>query len=102
MIINDLAGHNIVFDTKNRNTELDTLLSNITIVFYVSQTRIGEAHRYRFPNPCYIMILSLFLLCLCSLDGSFELGFLLCAHLLSLCLRLFLLDGDELYLEDKS
>lgn len=25
MIINDLAGHNIVFDTKNRNTELDTL-----------------------------------------------------------------------------
>jgi hypothetical protein len=29
MIINDLDGYYIVFDTKNRNTELDTLLNNI-------------------------------------------------------------------------
>ena len=28
MIINDLDGCYIVFDTKNRNMELDTLLSN--------------------------------------------------------------------------
>ena len=29
MIINDLDGYYIVFDTKNWNTELDTLFSNI-------------------------------------------------------------------------
>lgn len=28
MIINDLDGYYIVFDTKNWNTELDTLVSN--------------------------------------------------------------------------
>ena len=28
MIINDLDGYYIVFDTKNWNTELDTLISN--------------------------------------------------------------------------
>ena len=28
MIINDLDDYYIVFDTKNRNTELDTLLYN--------------------------------------------------------------------------
>lgn len=28
MIINDLDDYYIVFDTKNRNTELDTLTSN--------------------------------------------------------------------------
>ena len=28
MIINDLDGYYIVFDTKNWNTELDTLLNN--------------------------------------------------------------------------
>ena len=27
MIINDLDGYYIVFDTKNRNTELDTLIN---------------------------------------------------------------------------
>ena len=31
MIINDLDGYYIVFDTKNWNTELDTLLINISI-----------------------------------------------------------------------
>ena len=31
MIINDLDGYYIVFDTKNWNTELDTLLYNINI-----------------------------------------------------------------------
>ena len=29
MIINDLDGYYIVFDTKNWNTELDTLTNNI-------------------------------------------------------------------------
>ena len=28
MIINDLDDYYIVFDTKNRNTELDTLINN--------------------------------------------------------------------------
>ena len=31
MIINDLDDYYIVFDTKNRNTELDTLKVNIKI-----------------------------------------------------------------------
>lgn len=30
MIINDLDGYYIVFDTKNWNTELDTLIANPT------------------------------------------------------------------------
>ena len=30
MIINDLDGYYIVFDTKNWNTELDTLIDNQT------------------------------------------------------------------------
>ncbi len=39
MIINDLDDYYIVFDTKNRNTELNTVVTNvknlpITIVFY--------------------------------------------------------------------
>ena len=29
MIINDLDDYYIVFDTKNRNTELDTLIRNL-------------------------------------------------------------------------
>ena len=29
MIINDLDGYYTVFDTKNRNTELDTLNNNL-------------------------------------------------------------------------
>ena len=33
MIINDLDGYYIVFDTKNWNTELDTL-DNISLFFY--------------------------------------------------------------------
>ena len=32
MIINDLDGYYIVFDTKNWNTELDTLVANAPIV----------------------------------------------------------------------
>ena len=31
MIINDLDGYYIVFDTKNWNTELDTLVNKTTI-----------------------------------------------------------------------
>ena len=34
MIINDLDDYYIVFDTKNRNTELDTLL-----IFYLSKEK---------------------------------------------------------------
>ena len=33
MIINDLDGYYIVFDTKNWNTELDTLINNIILAF---------------------------------------------------------------------
>jgi len=32
MIINDLDGYYIVFDTKNWNTELDTLLTYLSTV----------------------------------------------------------------------
>ena len=32
MIINDLDGYYIVFDTKNWNTELDTLISNSIMI----------------------------------------------------------------------
>ena len=34
MIINDLDGYYIVFDTKNWNTELDTLISYIRTKFF--------------------------------------------------------------------
>ena len=34
MIINDLDGYYIVFDTKNWNTELDTLVKNSYILLY--------------------------------------------------------------------
>ena len=33
MIINDLDGYYIVFDTKNWNTELDTLFNSLTSWF---------------------------------------------------------------------
>ena len=39
MIINDLDDYYIVFDTKNRNTELDTLVSNhhrVSAIFHSS------------------------------------------------------------------
>lgn len=36
MIINDLDGYYIVFDTKNWNTELDTLFSRLKSLFYPS------------------------------------------------------------------
>ena len=32
MIINDLDGYYIVFDTKNWNTELDTLFKKLAVV----------------------------------------------------------------------
>ena len=32
MIINDLDDYYIVFDTKNRNTELDTLITYLSMV----------------------------------------------------------------------
>ena len=37
MIINDLDDYYIVFDTKNRNTELDTLFNNrVSAIFHSS------------------------------------------------------------------
>ena len=50
MIINDLDGYYIVFDTKNWNTELDTLLDNqnslLTRDFYSTfATEIGSFFR---------------------------------------------------------
>lgn len=35
MIINDLDGYYIVFDTKNWNTELDTLFGKSKYYFYI-------------------------------------------------------------------
>ena len=43
MIINDLDDYYIVFDTKDRNTELDTLVENTNII----QTRAGEIVLYQ-------------------------------------------------------
>lgn len=40
MIINDLDGYYIVFDTKNWNTELDTLLNNSI------ECRFGKNYKY--------------------------------------------------------
>lgn len=36
MIINDLDDYYIIFDTKNRNTELDTLVNNKKISLILS------------------------------------------------------------------
>ena len=36
MIINDLDGYYIVFDTKNWNTELDTLIDNSFVIVLLS------------------------------------------------------------------
>ena len=42
MIINDLDDYYIVFDTKNRNTELDTLvLSTKTLYRFAMRQRLG-------------------------------------------------------------
>ena len=40
MIINDLDDYYIVFDTKNRNTELDTLVDNLHL-----RQHIQESHK---------------------------------------------------------
>ena len=42
MIINDLDGYYIVFDTKNWNTELDTLLNNRNITPFTADIRKEE------------------------------------------------------------
>ena len=48
MIINDLDGYYIVFDTKNWNTELDTLVVNILICCLQRSLRksVGEHWRW--------------------------------------------------------
>ena len=50
MIINDLDGYYIVFDTKNWNTELDTLFKNtwFTEVSHVGSTRPARAKTLEF------------------------------------------------------
>ena len=47
MIINDLDGYYIVFDTKNWNTELDTLDKNI---LYSTASGIGFAFSTKLPK----------------------------------------------------
>ena len=56
MIINDLAGHNIVFDTKNRNTELDTLLikSILSSTICLLATLMNEFESEHYALPCKI------------------------------------------------
>ena len=39
MIINDLDGYYIVFDTKNWNTELDTLIINTNRICVINNNR---------------------------------------------------------------
>ena len=41
MIINDLDGYYIVFDTKNWNTELDTLIANTSPILFDGRDREG-------------------------------------------------------------
>ena len=41
MIINDLDGYYIVFDTKNWNTELDTLFINFIYYFFPFFRRVS-------------------------------------------------------------
>lgn len=45
MIINDLDGYYIVFDTKNWNTELDTLLNNISYGRVVYKSIHGRSNK---------------------------------------------------------
>ena len=47
MIINDLDGYYIVFDTKNWNTELDTL---------VSKSKAMVTSNYSFDNSFYVLL----------------------------------------------
>ena len=44
MIINDLDDYYIVFDTKNRNTELDTLTNCLTAMFEELFFPSGESY----------------------------------------------------------
>lgn len=66
MIINDLDGYYIVFDTKNWNTELDTLIylftsshygNSLLFSFYYLCTmyyRYNNLHTYKRTNNRYI------------------------------------------------
>ena len=62
MIINDLDGYYIVFDTKNWNTELDTLQNNISSFqwynfFIIDITEVGINKTAFFAN-CLIRLLN--------------------------------------------
>ena len=51
MIINDLDDYYIVFDTKNRNIELDTLLFfSIDIIICEIRLKYGYIARYCLPD----------------------------------------------------
>lgn len=55
MIINDLDDYYIVFDTKNRNTELDTLYNKISLLHIYIYTQLLNYHGrlYRKYGDCY-------------------------------------------------
>ena len=50
MIINDLDDYYIVFDTKNRNTELDTLQNNIRLVQHTEVTGTKTTYPLCLPS----------------------------------------------------
>ncbi len=50
MIINDLDGYYIVFDTKNWNTELDTLFINFVIVIVIKIITTFALESFRVSN----------------------------------------------------
>ena len=61
MIINDLDGYYIVFDTKNWNTELDTLVLNLTfLVFDINKYTISPTSKLavftQLINPLFIKL----------------------------------------------
>ena len=89
MIINDLDGYYIVFDTKNWNTELDTLLNNIIMETFdlATSNRMDMTKKYVLSyidiTPMsikYRLIIKVALLCFsiliglssCSLNSSSE------------------------------
>ena len=57
MIINDLDGYYIVFDTKNWNTELDTLESNTELSTETSLICKNKA-RFVFLYPSLFLFIS--------------------------------------------
>ncbi len=78
MIINDLDGYYIVFDTKNWNTELDTLLDNLLdLVRFTDEVDIltaagneywkGGTHTFM---PCYEYLVKSCIVRKCLIEPS--------------------------------